>query len=324
MTDEVIPTVEAPAPSNNLPSWTECSRIIENHAFRERAAQGLEGSVLDLPPTSPKPTALHRFIYEYDDADSYRSAWFLHRLELLINEVRAAPTVEAGGEETPVARLLPRPGSPEASAMLDSLLAEYNWPANPKNAARAGWEAAHRWLVTRPTKAAAADLHQQIHSDDLAAPLAGQDFRGASALSEAASQAQVPDERCACHGTGYLLDRPCRFCEEEGPTGSIPVSVLREHWLHAMECDHETKQDKPHCACSRVDLGWHPSVGAAVEAWLEHVVVAASPAAAAGVPTNEFKRCRTAICAASRSDTYADRRSNLRRLPCRSCWCADR
>jgi hypothetical protein len=43
-------------------------------------------------------------------------------------------------------RTLPHPGSPEASAMLDSLLAEYNYPANTKNAARAGWEAANRWL----------------------------------------------------------------------------------------------------------------------------------------------------------------------------------
>lgn len=44
------------------------------------------------------------------------------------------------------ARELPHPGSPEASAMLDSMLAEYQWPANTKNAARAGWEAANRWL----------------------------------------------------------------------------------------------------------------------------------------------------------------------------------
>jgi hypothetical protein len=48
----------------------------------------------------------------------------------------------------PAGRALPNPGSPEASAMLDSMLAEYNWPANSKNAARAGWEAANRWLTT--------------------------------------------------------------------------------------------------------------------------------------------------------------------------------
>jgi hypothetical protein len=50
-------------------------------------------------------------------------------------------------------RTLPHPGSPEASAMLDSLLAEYNYPANTKNAARAGWEAAERWLRTAGVEA---------------------------------------------------------------------------------------------------------------------------------------------------------------------------
>lgn len=52
---------------------------------------------------------------------------------------------------------------------------------------------------------------------------------------------------------------------------TVTVERLRQHWLHAMECDHATGRDKPHCACSRVDLGWHPSVGAAVEAWLAHI-----------------------------------------------------
>jgi len=78
-----------PAPESSLPDWSECNRIIENHEFRQRAAAGLEGQVFDLPPTTPEPSALHRFIYEYDDADSHRSAWFLYRLEQVINEVRA-------------------------------------------------------------------------------------------------------------------------------------------------------------------------------------------------------------------------------------------
>lgn len=43
--------------------------------------------------------------------------------------------------------LLPNPGSPEASAMMDSVLAEYNYPSNTKNAARAGYEAARRIIA---------------------------------------------------------------------------------------------------------------------------------------------------------------------------------
>jgi hypothetical protein len=80
---------QEPAPPNTLPSWDECCLIIDNAEFGKRASAGLEGSVLDTPPTTPEPTELHRFIHEYDDADPYRSAWFLHRLERLLNEVRA-------------------------------------------------------------------------------------------------------------------------------------------------------------------------------------------------------------------------------------------
>ena len=69
---------------------------------------------------------------------------------------------------------------------------------------------------------------------------------------------------------------------------TIPVAVLREHWLHQVECDHEKKQDRPICACSRIDLGWHHSVGAAVEAWINHVMVAAcTPAPAESVTPHE-------------------------------------
>jgi hypothetical protein len=47
----------------------------------------------------------------------------------------------------PAAPALPNPGSPEVSAMIDSVLAEYNWPANTKNAARAGYVAATRLMA---------------------------------------------------------------------------------------------------------------------------------------------------------------------------------
>lgn len=83
----VDPVALDAAPSNSLPTWSECNRIIENDEFRKRAEAGLEGQVLDTPRTTPVPTALHRFIHEYDDADSYRSAWFMHRLEQVLNEV---------------------------------------------------------------------------------------------------------------------------------------------------------------------------------------------------------------------------------------------
>lgn len=98
-----------PAPPNSLPPWSVCARIIHNATFRKRAAAGLEGSVLDLPPTTPEPTELHRFIHEYDDADPYRSAWFMHRLELLLNEVRSTPPAPPVAPVQPINRVLQWP-----------------------------------------------------------------------------------------------------------------------------------------------------------------------------------------------------------------------
>lgn len=88
-----------PAPPNNLPDFEECARLIENAEFRARAAAGLEGAVLMTIDQSPEPTELHRFIHEYDDADSYRSAWFMHRLEKVVNEAAALATKPAAPAE---------------------------------------------------------------------------------------------------------------------------------------------------------------------------------------------------------------------------------
>ena len=88
---EQEPAVGEQAPENSLPTWSECNLIIENDEFRKRAEVGLEGQVLDTPRTTPEPTALHRFIHEYDDSDPYRSAWFLHRLECVLKEVTTPP-----------------------------------------------------------------------------------------------------------------------------------------------------------------------------------------------------------------------------------------
>lgn len=51
------------------------------------------------------------------------------------------------------------------------------------------------------------------------------------------------------------------------------ADVLRGHYLSHITCNEETHQDNPVCACSAVNLGWHLSVGDAVEAWIAHVMV---------------------------------------------------
>lgn len=99
-----------PAPPNSLPDWSDCSLRVGNSNFiTKRVAEGGYGPECD----SKLATELHRFIYEYDDADRYRSAWFLHRLELVIKEAqanalatqpKAAPVAEAPTEPVEIIR----------------------------------------------------------------------------------------------------------------------------------------------------------------------------------------------------------------------------
>jgi hypothetical protein len=83
MTERELP----PPPASKLPSWDECSlRVHNSNIVAKRVAEGGYGPDHD----SKLASELHRFIYEYDDVDDYRSAWFRHRLELLLadNEAR--------------------------------------------------------------------------------------------------------------------------------------------------------------------------------------------------------------------------------------------
>jgi hypothetical protein len=79
-----------PAPPHSLPEWHECQSVIEAHEFHLRAIAGKEGpQLITIDPDAREPTELERFINEYDDADRYRSEWFLYRLEKLIKSIRA-------------------------------------------------------------------------------------------------------------------------------------------------------------------------------------------------------------------------------------------
>ena len=69
------------APNNNLPSWEECKLRVDNSDYIEkRQRDGGTGPKED----SKTASELHRFIYEYDDADEYRSKWFMHNLECVV------------------------------------------------------------------------------------------------------------------------------------------------------------------------------------------------------------------------------------------------
>lgn len=84
------------APPNSLPTWSECAMRVDNSDFiAKRVTEGGYGA----GPDSLLASALHQFIYEYDDADPCRSAWFMHRLEQVLKEfaaAQAAPSVPDG------------------------------------------------------------------------------------------------------------------------------------------------------------------------------------------------------------------------------------
>lgn len=48
--------------------------------------------------------------------------------------------------------------------------------------------------------------------------------------------------------------------------------TLREHWLTGIQCDEATGTDVASCYCAVWCSGRQPNVGAAVKAWVEHVM----------------------------------------------------
>ncbi len=70
---------------------------------------------------------------------------------------------------------------------------------------------------------------------------------------------------------GKLQDQPAHDDEQSVGLGALREH-LRKHYLAGIECDHEAKTDQASCACSMVRFPVLPSVGAAVESWIDHVL----------------------------------------------------
>jgi hypothetical protein len=49
-------------------------------------------------------------------------------------------------------------------------------------------------------------------------------------------------------------------------------AILREHWITNIVCDHDTKTDRACCSCSAWRGNTKPSIGAAVDDWIDHVL----------------------------------------------------
>jgi hypothetical protein len=115
---------------------SECERLI-------RAALGGAGSGGMHVQRFDCSDGTHHFSVVEDDTDELSTCVMHDTLEGAMQELEELASASA----LPKGRMLPHPASLQVSDLLESLLDEYQWPANSKNAARAGWEAANRWLL---------------------------------------------------------------------------------------------------------------------------------------------------------------------------------
>lgn len=67
----------------------------------------------------------------------------------LLSALRQVANEAAQGRTAGLIATAPKAGSVDAQRLIEAKLAEYDWPANHRNAARAGWEACRGWLVSQ-------------------------------------------------------------------------------------------------------------------------------------------------------------------------------
>jgi hypothetical protein len=120
-------------------------------ALADRAARQDAPPGWQLVPVKPTPEMIEASC-RADGSDYWRS----ERAAIysaMVSAAPNAPSAQPAPAIEPVA--LPRTDSTVAAIMIETVLEEYGWPANKMNAARAGYEAAFRWLrSTAPTQAA--------------------------------------------------------------------------------------------------------------------------------------------------------------------------
>lgn len=81
----------------------------------------------------------------------------------------------------------------------------------------------------------------------------------------------------------------------EGEVEEALRTALREHWLTGIHCDHEAQTDVATCYCSVWKSDPLPSVGAAVDAWIEHLLTHLQPVRDGGWQTKSEAEARMMI-----------------------------
>ena len=62
-----------------------------------------------------------------------------------------------------------------------------------------------------------------------------------------------------------------RLLDENQSVLTRLATVLQDHYLYDIGCNHQTKTDTPICACMGMKPVAYSSVGAAVQGWIKHV-----------------------------------------------------
>ena len=61
-----------------------------------------------------------------------------------------------------------------------------------------------------------------------------------------------------------------QLTERESVNHDVLKKTMMDHWLFAVNCNHEAKTDTAQCSCSRWRGEEMPSIGKAVENYFEH------------------------------------------------------
>ncbi len=159
-------------------------------------------------------------------------------------------------------------------------------------------EAEHRRKEQiRESEVVEAHEHRTCH-ENLRRRAERQRDRANEALEEAEQRAANWKRRA--ESSNRSCDRARQEVLEEVRAG------LATHWLAQIECDHDAEQDRPICGCSEVDLGWHPSVGAAVDHWIDHFLATFDPSPTAPPPPSD-------------APSVPDQFSGFTAIPCPTC-----
>lgn len=183
---------------------------------------------------------------------SYRNTITTNRTVIREQCAKLRARLASLAQPTPVPPTLPKPGSAEASAMIDTLLAEYQYPANSKNAARAGYEAARRMLAALAAPAQAVQPNPRA-----LIPQSAHDWLTSSEPHGAASREWMEGWDACRNRVASLAASPVSTQETRNRTPAELSAAWDAGWdaLEPAAATQETQEGEPLCGNTPYDEG---------------------------------------------------------------------